>query len=610
MKKMVNRKVLFLCIITLNVILLLIFFILGSYPTIFIILHLFSIAVLWLFVIDFNTFPGLIKRKRKDLFIVLLFFILAFLARIYLIDALNYGIQDDEIVVAQSAESLINSSFTPFITSGQGHETFLYYLISFSLSIFGKTIFAIRLPSVILGALDVVAFYVLLRLFFNKRISFLASFLFTFSYVHITISKLAYEATSSIFFQLISFIFLVLALKKKRMRYFIGLGLALGIGNYTYLDFRLFTVGMLLFLCIFITLQNRKFRISGYQPLFLTLISMFASTIPLINYAVTHFKDFTYRTTVLSPFFHNYSSIEIIHNVIGNSTRLYNLFLPLANLNEISAKYNPARSSMFDLVTFFVCICGVLYTFNKKRWLFLSLIFFFTLPFFSDILSVDIPPGSTNFGFDHPNFLRLSGIIPLIYFFCACGFVYLEALLKRIGTHNKAIITITGIIAVGIAIFNLNTYYNQPYSDYNYYVLNNVNALNIAYFLNTLPDVPVLISPSLTSLNQEGDNDRATGMVLSYFNRSNAKLISFYPHSFDKALKMLNTYDIAIIDDFTDDKLIKEIINYRGNELVGRRLFSFINPNNNEAYAVVIYNQNTYSHENGTLRPLENINSQ
>ncbi len=607
---MLNRKSLFITIITLNVILFLLFFILGSYPTIFIILHLVSIIVLWISVFDLKTLPGLIKDKRKDLLIVLLIFIFALIARIYLIDTINTGIQDDEIVVAQAAEYLMKSPFTPFITSGQGHGTFLYYLISFSLSLFGKTIFALRLPSAFLGALDVAAFYLLLRLFFTKRISFLASLIFSFSYAHIVISKLAYEATSSIFFQILSFIFLALAIKKKKMRYFVGLGLALGLGNYTYLNFHLFTVGILLFVCIFTALQNKKIRINGYKPLLLTLGALFAATVPLSNFALTHFNEFTYRMTVLSPFNHNNSSVEIVKNVIGNSARLYNLFLPMVNLNEVQAKYNPARSSMFDIVTFLICICGVFYIFKKKRWLSLTLIFFVTLPIVADILSVEV--SGTNFGFNHPNFLRISGIIPLIYFLCAYGFIYIESLLKKIGTRTIAIVAITATIVGGIAVFNLNTYYNQPYSAYNYYVLNNVNALRIAYFLNSLPGVPVLISPSLTSLSQKGyaklamgDENLATGKVVRYFNRS--KLITFNPNSLDEALKMLHTYNIAVIDDFTQDKLIQEIINYHGNELVGYTLFPFLNPYSNQADAVVVFNQNAYIHDKGTLRPIGNI---
>jgi len=69
----------------------------------------------------------------------------------------------DEIEFAKLALSLFNVPYTPYSSFATGHATLYFYILLFSLKIFGISTFALRLPSALFGLASVIIFYFVLK---------------------------------------------------------------------------------------------------------------------------------------------------------------------------------------------------------------------------------------------------------------------------------------------------------------------------------------------------------------------------------------------------------------------------------------------------------------
>ena len=149
--------------------------------------------------------------RRKEMLLLILLIITAFIVRIDRVEEFTPGMYADELTVAKAGLQLLaQSELPPYADVNFGHPTPLLYATGLSVQTFGHTITAIRLPYIIFGALSVGAFYILLRLFFPTSIAFLGSLLMVYQYSHVALSRLAYEPIPSLFWQIVTITFLVL----------------------------------------------------------------------------------------------------------------------------------------------------------------------------------------------------------------------------------------------------------------------------------------------------------------------------------------------------------------------------------------------------------------
>ncbi len=481
-------------------------------------------------------------RLRLDLILVGCLFLLSLWLRLYRVEEITPGMWGDEVVVAETGEKLLAPfQLTPFVDVNYGHPTPLLYLGGISTRLLGRTLTAVRLPSLFFGTLSVVLFYIFLRLFLKREIALAVSLVMAFSYPHIALSRLAYEITASLSLQILSAIFLFLALKTHKARYYLGTGLTLGAGLYTYVGFR--TFALVLFFVSLILLRKK------INYLLLLTGTVFIIAIPLLGYGLSHQNELMARTKSLSVFGQNLPKGEVIKEIKGATLRLSFLFVSPGDPNP---RHNPSGVGAFDIATTTLTFCGLIFLLIYKRNLFFLSLFFCLPPVINDIFSLERIPEFHYYGLGHPNTLRIAGIIPVVYFFTAWGIYALKTFLTRFGKqfYPAVLVLTTGIIL----IINFNFYFNQKSLNQNFYLynyeFNGVRMLDIADFIKKGSLKEVYISPSFA----------ADPRVL-YFSGKNVSFKIFEPVSEENALFLIGSNELTIFDPRLNKNLAQILIN-------------------------------------------------
>lgn len=558
-----TQKTALISLFILNIVIFLYFLIVHAYPLGIVCIQVVSVASFLAYLIKCNITSLNFKKIVLDCTLICMVFLLALGVYLYKIDVVTPGVQSDELTIAQvSAQILSSTNYVPFLTFNYGHPTPLLYLTGVSFWLFGKSVFALRLPYAIFGALTISSFYVLLRLYFKKYVSVGVTLMMLFSYPLIIVSRLAYEVAPSLFFQILTAIYLALAWKKQTIRFYVGLGLSIGGGFYTYLGFRTFALLALLFTLYALwkaTLATREKIKRGC----VVLIVLFITTTPLLSYSITHENELLARTNSVSIFEYNLPIGEFSKEFLGNVSMLSHVFFYGGDPN---VRNNPSAISMFDKGTLILFLIGIYFFLRGNKPLFLVLLFFIISPIVNDIFTLERIPEFHYYGEGHPNTLRIAGIIPILYFIVAYGIdklkPYLDSVLKEIS------LIFLYLFVLGIIIFNWNAYFNQPFNGYDYN-FNGAITMNVVNEINISKVQEVALSPELLQ------DER-----LRFFTTRNVVFKKFGPHSYSDSLNQINENEMTIFDPRYNRQLFQQLLYYAQKEPPGLETFPLLSPLN------------------------------
>ncbi|MBU4017247.1 glycosyltransferase family 39 protein [Patescibacteria group bacterium] len=547
------RKILAISLFAVNIALFILFSVTQHFPIFALVIHNISILLLTIWALYSKNLLPFLKKHIFDIFLACSLFIIAFAIYLYKINVITPGVHLDEITVAKASELVFSSpEYVPFVDVNYGHPTPLLYLTGLSIEWFGRTLAAIRLPSIIFGALTVAAFYILLRLFFNKTVSFFSSLLIMFSYPLIIVSRMAFEITPSLFFQIITMISLYLVWKKNDLRYYTAVGLSLGAGLYTYVGFRTFAL-VILALSIFIAIKSTKNFRKGLQRIGMLTVVMCIVAIPLFSYSLTHLDQITERSKALSVFNQGLSTEEVAKELGGSVFRLTNLFLPTGTWDnrpngDPDPRRNPSFTTFFDFATFLIFLIGIPFFFKRNKHFLLILLIISVSPILNDILSLERIPEGHYYGLGHPNTLRIAGIIPIIYFVIAFALNEIKPFLEGMGKgiYTTAII----FISLFIIIVNWSLYFNQTISGYNY-KFNGAIVLNIVNLINKSQINEIYVSSDIT---EDGR--------FEYFINKDKKIHSFKADDFENVLAIIKANKVTILNPTKDNETAEKLADY------------------------------------------------
>lgn len=541
------KKTSFIVILLINIALFLIFTISRKFSTPLVIIHTVTLLVLWLYVLKINKLPRILRQHWPDLALIVALFLTALVINLYKVEAVTPGMWGDEVTIAMAGEKVLSSKeFTPFVSVNNGHATPLLYLEGMAIKLFGRTLTAVRIPSLLFGALSIVCFYILLRLFFDKYLSFLTANIMAFSYPHLVISRLAYEITASLFFQILSLIFIYLYYKKGASRYAVGLALSIGAGLYTYVGFRTFAIIALIIFAALTLKQSVQFK-TGLLKLFLMASCLFISSAALISFSLNNFDKVMERTKSLSVFGQNLPAAEVLKEIGGASTRLSHIFL---SNGDPSARTNPAGVSIFDFVTTIFSLAGALFLAKTNKKFFLISLLLWIPPVINDIFSLERIPEFHYYGLGHPNTLRIAGILPIVFFWTAYGIQLSKNLFAG---HKQFTPYIPGLIASIIIIINWNNYFNQTAKNnlfYRYnYEFNGVRMINVADIIKKSNLKEVYLSKSF-----------AMDPRVIYFSGGDTGLKIFDAQGEEEAISVIQSHELTILDPKENPDLSQKLI--------------------------------------------------
>lgn len=539
----------------LNLILFFFFLITQHFPIFAVLIQVGSIFVVLGWIIR-PKYESLFQKKHLvDFLLVCSLFVLALSVYLYKVEVITPGIQGDELAIAKAGEGILSQpEFVPFVDVNYGHPTPLLYFEGISIKLLGRTLTAIRLPSIVFGALSIAGFYLLLRLFFRKIASGIVSLFMLFSYPFVIVSRVAYEITPSIFFQILSAIFLYSAWKTKDIRYYAALGITIGAGLYTYVGFRTFAL-LILGLSIYLTWKTLKDMKKIRVRLLILFLTFFIVITPLLSFSIGHTQEIMARTQALSLFGQGLPTGEVLKELAGSSSRLSRIFFLTDDPNtqpngDPNFKNNPSNVNMFDFGTLVLLLLGSTLLFFKNKKLFVIVLILSISAIGNDIFSLERVPEGHYYGLGHPNTLRIAGIIPIIYFLIAFGIDRIKPTFEKIyeGVYPVFVILVSLVI---IAI-NWYLYFSQPsnqfFSVYNY-VENDVKALRVANAINKSIAKTVYLSPTLL-----------TDERVKYFIRQDLVVKPYDPETVDQIVASSTSPDITVVDTAFHEKLAKAFL--------------------------------------------------
>jgi len=197
------------------------------------------------------------KNLQYIIFLLIILAIAAFF-RLWQLNSIPPGLYPDVAMNGNDAlESSKTGNFKLFYPENNGREGLMIWLIAFSFSIFGVSVWSIKIVAALIGILTVLGLYLLIKELLtlatsDKRqatsIALLSSFFLAISFWHVNFSRIGFRAILVPFGLVFLFYFLFQGFRTKKVSNFIFSGLFFGLGFYTYIAFRLTPLLVLLIL--------------------------------------------------------------------------------------------------------------------------------------------------------------------------------------------------------------------------------------------------------------------------------------------------------------------------------------------------------------------------
>jgi 4-amino-4-deoxy-L-arabinose transferase-like glycosyltransferase len=419
--------------------------------------------------------------ERKSLFLLLIILVIASFFRLWQLDSIPPGLYPDVAINGNEAlETLKTGNFKLFYPENNGREGLMMWLIALSFSIFGVSIWSIKIVAATFGILTVLGLYLLTNELFSFNsptfqhsnpepepsvrygastptiISLLASFFLATSFWHTNFSRIGFRAILLPFVLVFSFYFLFKGFRTRKILNFIASGIFFGLGFYTYISFRF---AILILPAIFIPFwiiykkENLQKKFIIHTSYFLLLAFFIA--LPIGLYFLRNPQDFVGRAAPVSIFATKNPIKEFFKSLI--------LHLAMFNFyGDPNWRHNFSGSPMLPWPLGILFLIGLILSFKeifkksnyqKENYQLLSIFYFLLSTFF-----VMLFPGILTYE-GIPHSLRVIGVIPVVYIFVAIGGLKTYQFFERNTKRKKLLISACFLFLIAMGIFEFNKYF-------------------------------------------------------------------------------------------------------------------------------------------------------
>jgi 4-amino-4-deoxy-L-arabinose transferase-like glycosyltransferase len=421
------------------------------------IIFTFSIFNFWLyFFLEKKRFNfDFFKNKNEKIFLILLV-IFSFFLYSFKLSTIPSGLHGDEAETGLKAKAIIDRQNTKLIdVSGWYYLPIISFLPhALTQYIFGNTIFGLRFSSVIFGVLSLPIFYFFIKENFNMLTALFSTIILTSLHWWVAFSRMGINYNQTVFFQLLSFLFILRAFRNNKIHHYYLAGLFTGFSFYLYYASRIVPILITILIGLFCAKNIKIFPqiIKRKMPFF--IVGFVLISLPLAIFYVENPQTFISRQNnvyIFSPqtlawrnsvYGANHSFLDVI---IGQSKTTFNLS---KGGGDASGQYG-YRGRILPLLSLILLFFGIIITiFNWKKIIYsFILIWFFLTILIGSILTAS------------PPFMpRLIGIIPLFALFISFP---LEKLTKSKFFPKVISICITCLIILILAFQNIHIYYFQ-----------------------------------------------------------------------------------------------------------------------------------------------------
>jgi 4-amino-4-deoxy-L-arabinose transferase-like glycosyltransferase len=440
--------------------------------------------------------------KKNSGIILVIILVIAIILRFYLLGSVPISPDWDEAALGYNAYSILHTGkdeygvFLPVVLRSFGdYKPALYaYLAIPGIALSGLNIFAVRLPSAVMGVVGVVAMYFLVKELFEERetkrnsmrnyaecLALLCAFLFAVSPWELQLSRVAFETSVGLTFNILTGLFFLKGLKKPWMlslaAFFAGLNLSV------YDSEKIFTP--LLVLAFIIIYRKALFAVSKKYLAFGVIIglivcmpmllyfftnpgslgraqetTLFSQQTQLLRYSITNLAQDTKHHDLIGMLFDNRRVIyakEILGGYLSHFDSNW-LFIEGDNARH----HAPGMGLMYLLDLPFLLIGIYLFIFGEFKRQTKYVVF-------SWLLLGPVPASIT---YEVPHAVRTMNMLPMLLIFVAVGYIGAFEFFKKYKGKSimyKGIRYGVYLLFFLFAIFNFGYYLNQYFVQQNYF---------------------------------------------------------------------------------------------------------------------------------------------
>jgi 4-amino-4-deoxy-L-arabinose transferase-like glycosyltransferase len=218
------------------------------------------------------------------------------LLRLWSVGTLPFTLGGDEASQGLEALRVVNGNLrNPFTTGWLGVPTMSFFYNSLSIRFLGSTIFALRLPWVIVGTITVLTTFLLVRQLLGTRLALVTAIIIATYHYHIHYSRLGSNQVADPLFLSLALYFLYRALDRRNLFDWALMGSVSGLAFYVYAGARLTPVVIIVVLAYLFVLNPRRFWQENHQGIFVGVVAFLIVAAPMLQYAARFPDDFNAR---------------------------------------------------------------------------------------------------------------------------------------------------------------------------------------------------------------------------------------------------------------------------------------------------------------------------
>lgn len=415
-----------------------------------------------------------------EVFILVLIVITCAIPRVFFLSTIPPGLHGDEAWTGLDAIKILQEGYIgPYVPGALGEPSGPIYFTAFIFKLFDSSIFWLRFSMAFFGIITIPLFYIFLRLFFKKFVSYLGTLFLGMSLIHVYYSRVGFKVIAAPVFAILSLIFLIRAARSKKNIEIALCGIFCGLGVYSYNAYIVFpvTIFSLLLIRIFIS----RFSSLHIKRFIVFTIFFLLSSSQLINFFIqnpnaylSHFK----QVSINSPSYEETTSL-ISKTILVLNNGFYNIkHFFIGNSIDYADGFGKYRT--FDISIIFLFLGGTIVALIKvvkgKNFIYLFFIISFIFLLFS-----------SGFGSINSSAIHRRQIVTIIYifFFVALSIDFLSKV-------KHSAIRKTSLIAIVIILFltsaaNLKIYFQKFANDSELKWVYAYQLVKASDFIKTLP---------------------------------------------------------------------------------------------------------------------------
>ena len=361
---------------------------------------------------------------------------MAAVLRIFALGEMPPGLYHDEAFNGLDGLGVLQGEWSLYFAANRGREPLFIYLVAALVNLLGRTPGALRLAAAVCGTLTIPATYLMVRVWFNRRLALLSAAILATTLWHVHLSRIGFRAVT---LPLATALVLWLGARAARSRHrrdWLLAGLLYGLSFYTYLPVRV-TPFILVAFAIYLLFTGQGEQRWSEAVCF--VVGTLATLAPLAVYAVGHWDVVMGRpgqASVFNPLIHSGDLWGTLSRQLIGTLGMFFV------RGDIIPRHNLPGRPVFDPWMGAAMVWGLVQAVRRARRREAASVL--------ALLWVGLMLVPTWLAEDAPHFLRAVGVLPLLVIFPALGLDAALTWLEQRAWRGWAIVLMCAILAISL----------------------------------------------------------------------------------------------------------------------------------------------------------------